>query len=97
MNFQLTDSAGTAYLFECAGDPELLGVSRDKFGSNLPAATCPQGWKLRIAFRLGVHHPVPVPVAPETDYSRHSSARFLCLAQWQCEQDNRDISMMFLA
>ena len=65
MNFQLTDSAITAYLFECAGDPELLGVSRDKFGSNLPGATCPQGWKLRIAFRLGVNDPVPAPIAPE--------------------------------
>ena len=65
MNFQLTDSALTAYLFECAGDPELLGVSQDKFGSNLPATTCAQGWKLRIAFRLGVHDPVPAPIAPE--------------------------------
>ena len=31
MNFQLTDGAMTAYLFECAGDPELLGVSRDNW------------------------------------------------------------------
>jgi hypothetical protein len=54
-----------AYLFECTSDPDLLAVTRSKLGSNLPRPVCARGWKLRIAFRLGIHHPVPVPVSPE--------------------------------
>jgi hypothetical protein len=48
-----------AYLFECQSDPELLAVTRSKLGSNLPRPYCAGEWKLRIAFRLGIHHPVP--------------------------------------
>jgi hypothetical protein len=55
----------TAYLFECGDDAELLAVTRDRQGSNLPHSCCLGGWKLRTAFSLGVEHVVPVAIAPE--------------------------------
>ncbi len=55
----------TAYLFECGDDAELLAVTRDRQGSNLPRSCCVMGWRLRTAFSLGVEHVVPVAIAPE--------------------------------
>ena len=59
------DDLDTAYLFECGNDPELLAVTRDRQGSNLPRLQCVMGWRLRMAFTLGVEHVVPVAIAPE--------------------------------
>lgn len=58
-----TDSL-QAYLFQC-DDNGLYGVSLDPAGSNLPRSACPQGWRLKKAFALGVQDPVPAPIPPE--------------------------------
>jgi hypothetical protein len=55
----------TAFLFECGADPELLAVTRDPQGLNLPRSCCLGGWRLRSAFTLGVEHVVPVAISPE--------------------------------
>jgi hypothetical protein len=53
-----------AYLFQC-DDNGLYAVSLDPDGRNLPRGSCAEGWRLRTAFTLGVHEPVPVAIPPE--------------------------------
>lgn len=53
-----------AYLFQC-DDNGLYGVSLDPSGANLPRNTCPEGWRFKLAFALGVQDPVPASISPE--------------------------------
>jgi hypothetical protein len=53
-----------AYLFQC-DDNGLYAVSLDPLGGNLPRGPCAEGWRLRTAFALGVHEPVPAAIPPE--------------------------------
>src|SRR6478609_7156775 len=53
------DDATTAFLFQC-GKSDLLAVSRDQTGGNIPREECTEGWLLRETFRLGVRESVPV-------------------------------------
>ena len=43
----------------------LYAVSLDAAGADLPRGPCAEGWRFRVAFRLGVHEPVPASIAPE--------------------------------
>jgi hypothetical protein len=53
-----------AYLFECDGEG-LFAVSLDETGRNIPRDSCPEGWRLREPFELGVHAAVPIAISPE--------------------------------
>jgi len=55
-----TDSV-QAYLFEC-DDEKLYAVSIDPHGRNIPRSACPEGWRLKTGFVLGVHEPVPAEI-----------------------------------
>jgi hypothetical protein len=48
-----------AYLFQC--DDNGLYAS----GADLPRGPCAEGWRFKVAFRLGVHEPVPASIDPE--------------------------------
>jgi hypothetical protein len=61
--FTSTD-AQQAYLFQC-GDNGLFAVSLDASGENLPRGACAEGWRLKVAFLLGVREPVPASISPE--------------------------------
>jgi hypothetical protein len=61
--FASTD-AQQAYLFQC-GDNGLFAVSLDASGENLPRGACAEGWRLKVAFLLGVREPVPASISPE--------------------------------
>jgi hypothetical protein len=50
-----------AYLFEC-GDERLFAVSIDPYGRNIPRNACPEGWRLKTGFLLGIHRPVPAEI-----------------------------------
>jgi hypothetical protein len=41
-----------AYLFQC-DDNGLYAVSLDASGANLPRGPCAEGWRFKVAFRLG--------------------------------------------
>ena len=58
------DDATTAFLFQC-GKSDLLAVSRDQTGGNIPREECTEGWLLRETFRLGVRESVPAAIQPE--------------------------------
>lgn len=53
-----------AYLFQC-DDSGLYAVSLDPTGRNIPRGSCPQGWRLKTEFLLGVRQPVPASIPPE--------------------------------
>ena len=53
-----------AYLFEC-GDERLFAVSIDPYGRNIPRNACPEGWRLKTGFLLGIHRPVPAEIDPK--------------------------------
>jgi hypothetical protein len=53
-----------AYLFEC-DDPGLFAVSLGASGSNIPRQADSGPWRLTTPFALGIHEPVPIPIAPE--------------------------------
>jgi hypothetical protein len=53
-----------AYLFHC-DDSGLYAVSLDPTGRNIPRNSCPQGWRLKTEFLLGVHQAVPASIPPE--------------------------------
>ena len=53
-----------AYLFEC-DDDGLFAVSIDPHGRNIPRNACPEGWRLKTGFLLGVHQPVPAEIDPK--------------------------------
>jgi hypothetical protein len=53
-----------AYLFQC-DETGLYAVSLDASGADLPRGPCAEGWRFKVAFRLGVHEPVPASIAPE--------------------------------
>jgi hypothetical protein len=63
MAFAMQTNTGTvqAYLFEC-DDDRLFAVSIDPHGRNIPRNACPEGWRFKTAFLLGVHEPVPVEI-----------------------------------
>jgi hypothetical protein len=56
--------ATEAYLFEC-DDETLFAVSCDRTGSNIPRNLCPEGWRCKLAFELGVRETLPFAMAPE--------------------------------
>jgi hypothetical protein len=43
----------------------LYAVSLDAAGADLPRGPCAEGWRFKVAFRLGVHEPVPASIDPE--------------------------------
>ena len=53
-----------AYLFEC-GDERHFAVSIDPYGRNIPRNACPEGWRLKTGFLLGIHRPVPAEIDPK--------------------------------
>jgi hypothetical protein len=55
----------TAYLFECANEPELLAVCLDPTGATIPVDACAVAWKLLREFPLAVQAPVPAAISPE--------------------------------
>ena len=65
MAFVMQTDTGTvqAYLFEC-DDDQLFAVSIDPNGRNIPRNACPEGWRFKTGFLLGVHEPVPVEIDP---------------------------------
>jgi hypothetical protein len=66
MTFAMQTDTGTfqAYLFECEDD-QLFAVSIDPHGRNIPRNACPEGWRLKTGFLLGVHQPVPAEIDPK--------------------------------
>lgn len=53
-----------AYLFQC-GDNGLYAVSNDASGVNIPRSACPEGWRVKASFALGVREAIPVAIDPE--------------------------------
>ena len=53
-----------AYLFQC-DENGLYAVSLDASGADLARGPCAEGWRFKVAFRLGVHEPVPASIDPE--------------------------------
>src|SRR5262245_27610007 len=45
-------------LFQC-DENGIYAVSLDASGADLPRGPCAEGWHFKVAFRLGVHEPVP--------------------------------------
>jgi hypothetical protein len=58
------DGVTEAYLFVC-GDEPLFAVSWDHSGANLPQRMCPEGWRFKLAFALGVQEVLPFNMSPE--------------------------------
>jgi hypothetical protein len=56
--------AREAYLFLCLGNGH-YAVTCDRSGSNLPRASCLEGWKFVREFPLGVREPLPIDGDPE--------------------------------
>jgi hypothetical protein len=60
----LSDDARVAYLFSCP-EAELLAVTLDREGKNLPSPKDKAGWRFEREFLLGVHEVLPMRINPE--------------------------------
>jgi hypothetical protein len=58
------DDATLAYLFQ-GDDDGFFAISNDPTGKNIPRNACPEGWRLKSEFALGVRAPLPVAIDPE--------------------------------
>jgi len=58
------DDATLAYLFQ-GDDSGLFAISNDPTGKNIPRGACPEGWRLKSEFALGVGEPLPIAIDPE--------------------------------
>ena len=58
------DDATPAYLFQ-GDDNGLFAVSNDPTGKNIPRQTCPEGWRLKSEFALGLREALPIAIGAE--------------------------------
>ena len=58
------DDATLAYLFQ-GDDDGFFAISNDPTGKNIPRNACPEGWRLKSEFALGVREPLPVAIDAE--------------------------------
>ena len=75
----------TAYLFQC-GNEQLIAVTLDETGANLPRSSCTQGWLVRNVFSVRRAGARASRHQPRTDPAGHHCEGLLHLARRKCQQ-----------